>query len=119
MHYMRKSKSHRILTPKLRNFHYSKFNEPSSNPIEIQIKINDQSRTMEVGMGAAVSIISNSTRKKLFPHLKLQLSKLILKTYTDEQMQLVGQLNVYVQYGQQRKPLELVVVSGDGLSLFD
>ena len=49
-----------------------KFNEPSSNPIEIQVKINDQSLTMEVDTGAAVSIISNSTRKKLFPHLKLQ-----------------------------------------------
>ena len=95
-----------------------KFNEPSSNPIEIQVKINDQSLTMEVDTGAAVSIISDSTRKKLFPHLKLQPSKLILKTYTNERMQIVGQLNVYVQYGEQRKPLALVVVSGDGPNLF-
>ena len=33
-------------------------------------------------------------------------------------MQIVGQLNVYVQYEEQRKPLALVVVSGDGQSLF-
>ena len=101
-----------------KEFPLFKFNEPSSNPIEIQVKINDQCLTMEVDTGAAVSIISNSTRKKLFPRLKLQPSKLVLKTYTDEQMQIVGQLNVYVQYGEQRKPLALVVVSGDGPSLF-
>ena len=72
---------------------------------------------MEVETGAAVSIISNTTHKELFPRLKLNPSKLILKTYTDERMQIVGQLNVCVQYREQRKPLALVVVSGDGPSL--
>ena len=73
---------------------------------------------MEVDTGAAVSIISDSTRRKLFPLLKLHKSQLILKTYTDEQMQIVGQLNVRVQYGEQTAPLVLVVVAGNGPSLF-
>ena len=74
---------------------------------------------MEVDKGAAMSIISNSTHKKLFRRLKLQPSKLVLNTYTDERIQSVGQLNVYFhQYGEQRKPLALVVVLGDGPSLF-
>ena len=56
---------------------------------------------MEVDTGAAVSIISNSSCNELLPRLKLhvhvQPCKLILKTYTNEQMQIVGQLNAYVQ----------------------
>ena len=35
----------------------------------------------------------------------------------DERMQVVGQLNVDVQYREQRKPLALEVASGDGPSL--
>ena len=33
-------------------------------------------------------------------------------------MQVTGQLNVHVQYGSQTEPLVLVVVAGDGPSLF-
>ena len=72
--------------------------------------INKQSLTMELDAGAAMWMISNFTRKQMFPHLKLQPSKLILKMNTDERMQIVGKLNVYVQYREQRKPLALVVV---------
>ena len=58
------------------------------------------------------------TRLRLFPDLKVHESKVILRTYTDEPIEIVGQLNVKVQYGGQTRVLVLVVVAGDGPSLF-
>ena len=73
---------------------------------------------MELDTGAAISIISEETRKTLFADQKLRESSLVLKTYTGEPMQLVGQLNVWVKYGTQEAKLVLVVVGGNGPSLF-
>ena len=99
-------------------FHLFKLNEPSSNPIEVTVNVEDKPLTMELDTGAAVSIISEVTRRKMFPKKKLHKSKLILKTYTDEPMQIIGQLNVHVECNGQTSPLVLVVVAGDGPSLF-
>ena len=73
---------------------------------------------MEVDTGAAVSIISDKTRQDKFPHLKLWKSRLVLKTYTDEPMHIMGQLKVHVTHNMQMVPLILVVVAGEGPSLF-
>lgn len=73
---------------------------------------------MELDTGAAVSIISDHTRRTLFPELKLKESSVILKTYTEEPMKVVGQLHVKVKYGTQEQKLVLVVVEGSGPSLF-
>ena len=90
----------------------------SSHPVEVQVTVNGKQLTMEVDTGAALSIISESTRKAVFPHEKLRPSNIVLKTYTEEQMQVTGTLNVHVQYGKQFKKLVLVVIAGDGPSLF-
>ena len=100
------------------DFRLFKFKEPASAPIQIPVKVEDKSMTMELDTGAAVSIISETTRKEMFPSLKLYMVKITLKTYTDETMQVMGQLNVHVQYGSQSAPLVLIVVAGDGPSLF-
>ena len=73
---------------------------------------------MELDTGAAVSIISEKTRQALFADMTLRRSTLRLKTYTEEQMQVTGQLHVVVQYGSQQEKLVLIVVSGNGPSLF-
>ena len=53
----------------------------------------------------------------MFRHIKLRKSNIVLKTYTDQPMQVTGQLNVHVQYGNQKEPLVLVVVAGNDPSL--
>ena len=98
-------------------FYLYKFKEAKSSPIQVSLKVEGIPLTMELDTGAAVSIISEATRKAKLPHIKLRKSKVVLKTYTDEPLQVNGQLNVHVQYGQQTKPLVLVVVAGDGPSL--
>ena len=45
-------------------------------------------------------------------------AEVVLKTYTDEPMQVRENLNVRVKYGSQEEKLVLVVVEGDGPSLF-
>ena len=89
----------------------------SLDAIRVKVIINDSPLEMEVNMGADISIISEKTRKSLFPTLRLHPSQLILKTYTGETVHIVGHLHVKVQYGNQVVKLVLVVVAGDGPSL--
>ena len=99
-------------------YHLHKLHDRSSNPINVPVFVNGRQLTMELDTGAAVSIISEETRKTLFVDQKLRKSTLVLKTYTEEPMQVVGQLNVRVKYGIQEAKLVLVVVGGNGPSLF-
>ena len=95
-----------------------KLDERSSNPIAVPLLVNGKQLTMELDTGAAVSIISEATRKELFPNEKFHVSNIILKTYTEEPIRLMGNLHVRVQYGDQVAKLALVVVAGEGPSLF-
>ena len=52
----------------------------------------------------------------MFADETLHPSSLVLKTYTDERMEVMGTLNMQVQYGEQKKKLVLVV-GGNGPSL--
>ena len=88
--------------------------ERSSTPINVQVLVNGQQLTMELDTGAAISIILEETRKTLFADQKLRESSLVLKTYTGELMQVVGQLNVWVKYGTQEVKPVLVVIGGNG-----
>ena len=72
---------------------------------------------MEVDTGAALSVISETTRLAIFLEHTLHPSTLILKTYTDERLKVTGTLNVRVRYGDQKQKLVLVVVAGNGPSL--
>ena len=51
--------------------------------------------------GADISIISEETRKVLFPNQKIYKSDLILKMYTGEPITIIGNLHVRVQYQDQ------------------
>ena len=68
-------------------------------------------------MGADISIISEDTRKTLFPTQKVYKLDLILKTYTGDPIGIIGQLRVRVHHGDQFAKLILVVAEGSGLSL--
>ena len=88
-----------------------------SKPIRCEVTVEGVPLTMEVDTGAEVSIISKATQTSLFPGLKPRKSNVVLKTYTEQVVSVVGELSVRVQYGDQTKQLSLVVVSGNGPSL--
>ena len=91
--------------------------EQASRPLYTELLVDGKRLRMEIDTGAAVSIISESQQKALFPDTTVQTSSITLKTYTGEQMPVVGQMPVSVQYGEQTADLVLIVVAGDGPSL--
>ena len=67
---------------------------------------------MEVDTGAIVSLISHETKEELFPEAKVVPSKVVLQTYTREQMEVLGVMKVHVKYGSYDGMLEQFVVEG-------
>ena len=73
----------------------------SSHPIEVSLLASGQSLEMKVNTGADISIISQETRKTLFPTQKVYKSDLVLKTYAGKSIRISGHLCFWVQYGYQ------------------
>ena len=90
----------------------------SVHPITVDMTIEGCLLKMEIDTGAAVSIISQVTYQKLFSEVPLNTVPLHLKTYTGEHIPVVGEMITQVQYGSQAKELGLIVVQGEGQSLF-
>ena len=63
--------------------------------------------------------MSEGKRKAIFPTGKLRPAKIILKTYTNEPIEVIGMLNVCIQYEGQLKKFVLVVIASNGPSLLD
>ena len=72
---------------------------------------------MELDTGAAVSLISEETYRKLLPTSALKPTLVNLQTYTGQSMSVAGQIEVEVRYQQQTHTLPLFVVTGKGPSL--
>ena len=85
--------------------------------VQIFFNANGEKTAMELDTGAAVSVISSTTKAKLFPQLKPESTSVILATYTGEKLSVLGQIMVDVKYGKLHKQLPLYVVKGDGPSL--
>ena len=62
--------------------------------------------------------MSEKTLKQKLPHLELQPSAVILKTYSGEQLKVLGQAQVKVTYKTQEVETPLIVVAGEGPTLF-
>ena len=72
---------------------------------------------MELDTGAAMSLISETTKKELFPTVNLRHSEVVLKTYTSEKITVLGEMDVDVKYEDQENTLTLLVIKGPGPSL--
>ena len=91
----------------------------TSQPIKLEVEVNSHPLVMELDTGADVSLISEKTYRSHFSKSTLLPLNVPLRTYTGEQMQVLGKLKARVKYEQQSPcELTLVVVAGDGPSLF-
>ena len=86
-------------------------------PIKCSVLVEGHSLIMEVDTGADVSLISDATRQSFCSNLPLTPTDIKLRTYTNEAMDVLGELHVHVQYQGQTYQLSLLVVAGDGPSL--
>ena len=91
--------------------------DPGSSII-LEPVVNGVILPMELDTGASVSLISELVWKEMFPNVKPQSCDTLLNTYTGEPLQVLGQLRAQVRFNNQEKSLPLVVVKGDGPSLW-
>ena len=78
------------------------------------LEVNGQRLKMEIDTGVAVSLISKTTRVRMFPAVHLSKSLLTLRTYTAETIPVLGQMEVQVKYGEYTGCDKLYVVGGEG-----
>ena len=64
------------------------------------------------------SQLFENTYKQCFQNCKLAKTDVKLKTYTEEKMEVLGQIQVTVKYQDQVCELPLIVVKGNGFPLF-
>jgi hypothetical protein len=89
-----------------------------SGSIMLQVLLNGKQHEMELDTGSAVSLMSYTDAKSLFQSVKVQDTSMILKTYTGERIKPRGTMDVRVQYGDQCRTLPVVIINGNGPSLF-
>ena len=74
---------------------------------------------MEVDTGASISVMSESTFRETWKGSgpNLQSSDACVKTYTGESLDVIGSIDVDVEYEGQRESLQLHIVAGAGPTL--
>ena len=87
-------------------------------PMTVTLVIDDVEMEMEVDTGASLSLIPASKFEKCWPGKALRPSSTKLRTYTGELLDIKGEIDVTVEYGQKSYNLALIVVNAAGPSLF-
>ena len=77
-----------------------------------QVSVDGVPMTMELDTGAAVSVISEHTYHSTWPHDRpaLQPSSIKLRTYSGEELEVIGSFSVQVRYEDQQEDISLLVV---------
>ena len=75
----------------------------ANRPIQVELQLDGKPVTMEVDTGAAVSLISEWTLKQVLPKAAIHNTTVVLRTYTSERIPVRGELQVMVQYSNQKK----------------
>ena len=83
----------------------------------VVLEINGHPVTLKIDTGAAVSVISEKTRQKLFPTATLEATEIRLRTYNSKPITVLGQLAVTVEYQGYHGVHTLYVVEGSGAAL--
>lgn len=89
-----------------------------TRPLKIVVQIEDQSIPLEVDTGAGLSLVSEATYREKWPDKTLEQSSKKLYSYSGEAIPVLGSMTVCVTYKSQVATLPLLVVKGEGPSLF-
>ena len=85
----------------------------------IPVTLNENHLDMELDTGAAISVISEITFNAVLKDSSIiQSSDLTLRTYLGKELPVLGTVHVTVGYESQKASLPLVIVKGQGASLF-
>ena len=92
-----------------------------TRPVVVTLRLDDRQIDMEVDTGTAVFLISATTYHTLWSEdqaPELLASSVKLRTYTREVIEVLGTIEVGERYMDLQDRLRLLVVAGDGPSLF-
>ena len=87
-------------------------------PLRLAVKLNEHTVEMELDTGASVSPMSETTFRQLWPDGKLAPNQCRLCSYLKEPIPVVGSYEVAVSYKKQQTTLPLIIVKGNGPTLF-
>ena len=87
-------------------------------PLKVPVLIDGCEVPMEIDTGASRSIMSENVFRSIWPKRKLQASSIKLRTYSKEPLPVVGALKVNIECNDQTAQHTLLVVKGDGPTLF-
>ena len=87
-------------------------------PIQVLMNVDGLDVSMELGTGAAVSIMSEKQCNQLWPGRSLGATTIRLETYSKQPLAVLGSLDVQVVHEQQKVTLPLIIVEGNGPALF-
>ena len=89
-------------------------------PLMVPVSLDGRSVEMELDTGAALTVCSDAGYRQLWPSDGPELTPctVTLRTYSGEQLSVLGQANVNVGYNGGTTRLPLIVVKGDGPWLF-
>ena len=94
--------------------------DKKAEPYTTTITLNGATLQMEIDTGSALTLISETTYSTLWPKgnsPRLEPTPVRLRTYSGEELRVVGRAVVRVRCGEQVEDLGLVVVGGGGPSL--
>lgn len=88
-------------------------------PLRTRVEIHGKQVTMEIDTGAAVSVMSETTFNKLWPEgtVKMVETSAFLRTYTGENVKVLGKCDVQVSSMGTKAYLPLLIVPGDHSTL--
>ena len=72
----------------------------SSRAFTVELQVDGKPLVMEIDTGAAVSLIPEKSQCSLFPESNLTSSTVVLKTYTEQLIPVLGEMSVQVKYGR-------------------
>ncbi|XP_041972802.1 uncharacterized protein K02A2.6-like isoform X2 [Aricia agestis] len=84
-----------------------------NDKFNITLQLNGKMHTWELDTGAAVTTCSAKYYKENFPNLKLQNTKIKLKTYTDEILHPIGTCLIQIKYKNKEVKERLFVINRD------
>ena len=71
------------------------------------------SLSMEIDTGASVSVVPKSFYKQYLAHMQLNQTAKKLKSYSEDKLKVLGELDVNITYKEQQARLPLVVIAGN------
>lgn len=92
--------------------------QTASKEIKVNACVNDQDLTFTVDTASAVSIVGECFYHEHLRDQPLDEPEINLKSYTGHKVDLLGQVQVKVNYNKQEKTLPLVVAKGERTALF-